>query len=69
MRREIYFEKPADYLSLLPEGVPEEFTVKELQKYTKATDAKLMLEILLYVGAADKIGKKGNAEIYKIEKF
>ncbi len=69
LRREIYFEKPADYLSLLPEGVPEEFTVKELQKYTKATDAKLMLEILLYVGAADKIGKKGNAEIYKIEKF
>lgn len=69
LRREIYLEKPADYLSLLPEGVPEEFTVKELQKYTKATDAKLMLEILLYVGAADKIGKKGNAEIYKIEKF
>lgn len=67
LRREIYLEKPSDYLVLLPEGVPKEFTVKELQKYTKTTDAKLMLEILLYVGAVDKIGKSGNAEIYKIE--
>ncbi len=67
LRREIYLEKPSDYLVLLPEGVPKEFTVKELQKYTKTTDAKLMLEILLYMGAVDKIGKNGNAEIYKIE--
>ncbi len=66
LRREIYLEKPSDYLTLLPEDIPEEFTVKELQKYTKTTDAKLLLEILLYVGAADKIGKKGNAEIYSI---
>ena len=66
LRREIYLEKPSDYLTLLPECIPEEFTVKELQKYTKTTDAKLLLEILLYVGAADKIGKKGNAEIYSI---
>lgn len=66
LRREIYLEKPSDYLTLLPEGIPEEFTVKELQKYTKTTDAKLLLEILLYVGAADKIGKRGNAEIYSI---
>jgi len=66
LRREIYLEKPSDYFALLPENLPEEFTVKELQGYVKATDAKLMLEILLYLGAADKVGKRGNSEIYRI---
>lgn len=66
LRRELYLEKPEDYLILLPEGMPEKFTVKELQCFTKSTDAKLMLEILLYLGVVDKIGKKGNAEVYRV---
>lgn len=68
LRREIYLEKPSDYKVLLPdcEELPEEFTVKEFQKCAKSTDAKLMLEILLYLGVVDKIGKKGNAEVYRI---
>lgn len=66
LRREIYLEKPSDYFSLLPEDLPEEFTVKELQGYIKATDVKLMLEILLYLGVVDKVGKKGNAEVYRL---
>ena len=68
LRREIYLEKPADYKVLIPsrEELPEEFTVKEFQKCVKSTDAKLMLEILLYMGVVDKVGKKGNAEIYRM---
>ena len=66
LRREIYLEKGEDYLMFLPEGLAEEFTVKELQAIVKGTDAKLMLEVLLYLGAVDKVGKKGNAEVYKV---
>lgn len=66
LRREIYLEKPEDYFALLPEELPKEFTVKELQGYIKATDVKLMLEILLYLGIVDKVGKRGNAEVYRV---
>lgn len=66
LRREIYLEKPADYFELLPDELPRgEFTVKELQGFIKSTDAKLALEVLLYLGAADKVGKKGNSEVYR----
>lgn len=67
LTREIYLEKPSDYMSLLPplDGLPKEFTVKELQSFVKSTDAKLLLEIFLYLGAVDKSGKRGNAELYR----
>ncbi|MCM1054269.1 MAG: Cof-type HAD-IIB family hydrolase [Bacteroides sp.] len=68
LRREIYLEKPSDYGALIPphDGLPEEFTVSEFQGCVKPTDARLMLEILLYMGAADKAGKRGNAELYRL---
>lgn len=67
--REIYLEKPADYLELLPpdikEKLPAEFTVKELTAVVKPTDAKLMLEIFGYLGLTEKFGKKGNGSLYR----
>ncbi len=67
--REIFLEKPEDYLNLLPEGIkealPKEFTVKELQAQIKPTDAKLTLEIFGYLGLTEKCGKRSNAELYR----
>lgn len=66
LRREIFLEKPEDYKCFLPEGLPHEFTVKELQLLTKTTDAKIMLEILGYMGITEKFGKRGNSELYRL---
>lgn len=66
LRREIYLEKPEDYAIFLPEDLPVEFTVKEFQKHVKSTDAKLMLEILGYMGVTEKVGKIRNADLYKV---
>ena len=66
LRQEIYLEKPEDYAVFLPEGLPEEFTVKEFQKLVRSTDAKLMLEILGYMGITEKFGKIRNADLYRV---
>lgn len=69
LNREIYLEKPEDYLILLPEGIkeklPKEFTLKELQALIKPTEASIAAEILGYMGITEKIGKMGNAELYR----
>lgn len=69
LNREIYLEKPQDYLTLLPgditEKLPKEFTLKELQAVIKPTDASITAEILGYLGIIEKFGKKGNAELYR----
>lgn len=64
--REIMLEEPSDYKIFLPDGLPEKFTAKQFQQLVKATDAKLMLEILSYMGIAEKCGKKGNADLFKV---
>ena len=66
LRREIYLEKPEDYAIFLPDDLPTEFTVKEFQKYVRATDASLMLEILGYMGITEKFGKIRNADLYRV---
>lgn len=66
LRREIYLEKPEDYAIFLPDGLPEEFTVKQLQQLVRSTDARLMLEILGYMGVTEKIGKIRNADLYRV---
>ena len=68
LRREIFLEKPEDYRIFLPEELPEEFTVKELQPLVKTTDAKIMLEILGYMGVTERFGKRGNSELYRVVK-
>lgn len=68
LRRELYLEGPDSYRYFLPENLPERFTVKEFGKLCRNCEAKLMLEILEYVGVCSKCGKEGNALIYKVEK-
>lgn len=65
LRREIFLEKSEDYKFFLPENLPCEFTVKEFQALVKATDAKIMLEILGYMGVVERFGKRGNSEVYR----
>lgn len=66
--REIYLEKPSDYRIFLPESAPDSFTIKEFQHLMKHTDARLMLEILNYMGIVEKSGRRGNNEIYRLIK-
>lgn len=62
---EIRLDGAADYLRFLPEGLDGVFTKKEAAALTKTTDAGLLLEILEYVGAVRRVGKRGGAILYE----
>lgn len=62
---EIRLDDRADYLRFLPEELGETFTKKEAARFTKTTDAALLLEILEYVGAVRRVGKRGGAILYE----
>ena len=64
--KEIRLDDKNDYFQFIPDGLPEQFTKKELGKLCKATDSSIMLEILEYVGAVKRVGKKGNATLYSL---
>lgn len=64
--KEIYLEKPEDYLYFLSDSLPEIFTVKDFSKTVKNCDSKLMLEILEYLSVVEKAGKQGNAFLYRL---
>ena len=64
--KEIRLDSKTDYFKLLPDGLPAEFTKKELHKLLPATDPSLMLEVLEYVGAVSRVGKRGKATVYAI---
>ena len=59
---------PRDYLQLVPYGIPEPFTVKEFAKevHIRASLAQVVLQILAYAGVVERVGKKGNAYLYKV---
>ena len=63
---EMLIECLDDYLSLVPYTLPEVFTTKDYAKSTKLTinRATTAVNILHYVGAINRIGKKGNAFLY-----
>ena len=65
LQRELYFENPLDFSFFLPEGLPEEFTVKQFQSLQKSCQASLMLSVLECVGIVERFSKKGNAIIYR----
>lgn len=56
-----------DFRKLVPENLMEEFTVKEFKKAAKLSDsaASVGVNVLYHIGAIERIGKKGNAYIYK----
>lgn len=64
---EIYINSLPDYQKLIPENLPEFFSVKDFKTAAKlsAHSAGLALNVLKYTGAVTASGKKGNAILYK----
>lgn len=65
---EIPLECPADYLSLLPGGLPEAFTAAELGKAAgrPAARARPALLTLRELGLAEPVGKRGRETLYRL---
>ena len=64
---EIDLSMPEDYLIFLPKGLPEVFTSADVKRLTHCRDAATLMLILTTVGVVERVGKKGNAYIYKIK--
>ena len=65
--REIRLESPEDYRVFLPDGLPEQFTKAEFQKFCRPTDASIMLSVLEFVGIVSRTGKKGNVILWSVK--
>lgn len=65
---EVSVDRREDYLQFLPEGLPAAFTSKDLSKTARisAKTAGMVLHILAYLGITERVGKKGNAYLYRI---
>ena len=65
---EITIDCRKDYLKFLPDGLPEEFTSKDVAVGCKisADLSGVMLHIFHYLNLVERTGKKGNAYLYKI---
>ena len=62
------FECPEDYLQLLPESTPEEFTVKDAEECgLNPAEASLIVAFLNKIGVIEHIGKKGRAYLYRMK--
>lgn len=63
---EIFIDEPKDYHKLIPLTIKEPFTSTDFAKETKLSKAaaQTALNVLTYVGAVERVGKKGNAFIY-----
>lgn len=64
--KEIRLDNAKDYMQFIPDGLPEQFTKKDLERLCRPTDSSIMLEILEYVGAVKRVGKKGNSILFSI---
>lgn len=64
---ELYLASQQDYRLFLPEGLPEEFGTQEFAKVAHISRklAQVVLNILYDTGAVERVGKQGNAWIYK----
>lgn len=64
---EFLIDHPEDYAKLIPSGLPEQFTTKDFKKAAHVSQplANVALNILNYVGAASRVGKKGNFYLYE----
>ncbi|WP_069999634.1 hypothetical protein [Cellulosilyticum sp. I15G10I2] len=65
---EINISCPQDYKQFIPHTLNNSFTSKDFKKHTKLSlrSAQLALNVLTYLSVVERIGKKGNAYIYKI---
>jgi len=68
-RAVITLEKPSDYLKLLPEDLPTDFTTKDLKAILgpsmAPSEAQAMANILTHFGILKKIGKQGRMYLYQ----
>lgn len=65
--REICLREKKDYAALIPDSLTGEFTSPEFAKAAKISKAQAnqVLNILFYLEAVDRIGKRGNAFVYE----
>ncbi len=64
---EVDLSVPEDYRIFLPKELPENFTSGDLKKLTGCANASTLLSVLTTVGTVERIGKRGNAYVYKIK--
>lgn len=64
---EIIIDNTSDYIKLLPDTLPAQFTTKDYKKATKVSQgsAWTALNILSYVNAIKQIGKQGNSHLFE----
>lgn len=66
--KEITIDCLQDYLQFLPYDLPDEFTTADFAKKVRITEAlsRTALNILHYVGVAERVGKNGNSYVYRV---
>lgn len=64
---ELSLNQAADYARLIPEQLPVQFTSKDFKKAARVTQplSNVALNILYFVGAANRVGKQGNLYVYE----
>lgn len=66
--KEITIDCLQNYLQFLPYDLPDEFTTADFAKKVHITEAlsRTALNILHYVGVAERVGKNGNSYVYRV---
>lgn len=64
--KEEKFEYPRDYLRFFPNGMPENFTKKQLSAAARESASSLRTELLRTVGVIEKTGKQKNEFVYRL---
>ncbi|MDE7326366.1 MAG: hypothetical protein K2N63_08835 [Lachnospiraceae bacterium] len=64
---EVTINNTDDYVRLIPDNLPEQFTSKDFKKSAHVNQplANVSLNILNFVGAVRRVGKQGNLYIYE----
>ncbi len=65
---EIWLRSPEDHRKLLPGGLPEEFTTRDLREAAgiDAFCASSMVNLMTGLGQLERVGKRGNAYLYRL---
>ncbi len=65
---EIEISRPEDYMQFVPYELDSQFTVKEFGKaaHISVSLARIVLNILYFMGTVERTGKQGNSYLYEI---
>lgn len=71
LTKEYSFSEPKDYMQLLPDDLPKQFTSKELAKILKINPryCNVFLNIIFDLGIVARVSKKGNSFIYEVVEY